>query len=232
MKKNLEGQYRPYRKDMFQSNKINRLASMNHLIPGHMQTPMQSGMPYPWMQRPMNDPWNMDRWNADMWNTDMWSPDMDDMDEQRDTEYWQQMYPAQTKRIQREVAHQCDLLDYEGSVMYDEYPDRISLSRICESVYQALMQHGVLGNVSQNPLSEFEEDSDTDGLTPEEEAASAGNYLPIDQVNMMQQNRRSRNDGNHRNDRSLQDLIEVLLYQEMMRRRRQRRRRGRGWYFG
>lgn len=243
---------------------------------------MQSGMPYPWMQRPMPGQWmpgmentsmgnmgqmppemmtpgmsspgamnpdmgnigminsNMNMWNMGRWTPDMWNPDREDMDERRDMEYWQQLYPAQTRRVQREVEHQCDLLDYEGSVMYDEYPDRVSLSRICEAVYQALMQSGALenqgmmsgdmtgsmtGNMTQNSSSEFEEDMDMSELTAEEEAAGARNYQPIGQVDMMQYGRRDRN------DRSLPDLIEVLLFHEMHRRRRRRRRR-RNWYFG
>ncbi len=126
----------------------------------------QGGPSYPWMQRPMPPqpdgwmPWMgargplmpmdmppqpmddvMGIWTMPQWNTRMWEPEREeDPEEMRDREYWMQMYPGQTRRIQREVEHQCDLMDYEGSVMYDEYPDRIALARICEAVYQGLMQ--------------------------------------------------------------------------------------------
>ncbi len=197
----------------------------------------------------------MDRWNLQMWDPNLWNPDAEDMNEKNDMEYWKQLYPEQTRRIQREVEHQCDLLDYEGSVMYDEYPDRISLTRICESIYNSLLQSGIVGTPSGQPMTEginiggsmgsesqtgqilgdmdrrrsqeFTEDEDTmmDGRTVEEEMAGALGYQPIGQVDMMQYGR------NDRQDRSLQNLIEVLLFHEMHRRRR-RRRRNRSWYFG
>ena len=41
----------------------------------------------------------------------------------RDLEYLQQMYPAEAKRYQKLIASILDKLDYEGSMIYDEYPD-------------------------------------------------------------------------------------------------------------
>ena len=191
----------------------------------------------------------MGMWTMPWWDQSMWNPDMEeDPQEMRDREYWMQLYPEQTRRVQREVEHQCDLLDYEGSVMYDEYPDRIALARICEAVYNALMQGGrmdgssggMMGNQSGNMSGnlagrisrdmargrsqEFMEEDDgmMDEITPEEEQEGARNYQPIGPVDMMQMGRQ---------DRSLQNLIEALLFHEMHRRRR-RRRRNRNWYFG
>ena len=45
----------------------------------------------------------------------------------RDLEYLQQMYPAEAKRYQKMIAGILDKLDYEGSMIYDEYPDRWQL---------------------------------------------------------------------------------------------------------
>lgn len=185
----------------------------------------------------------------------MWLPGMDeDREEKRDMEYWKQLYPAQTRRVQREVEHQCDLLEYDGSVMYDEYPDRIALARICEAVYQALMQENTgnamaqypagmpenrsnsgnaltgnmpvdMGNGEGIPDDEMMEDESPlsdDGIMSEEESEEAYDFRSPSGLEMMQMDRR---------DRSIQDLIEVLLYNEIHRRRR-RRRRHRSWYFG
>ena len=41
----------------------------------------------------------------------------------RDLEYLQQMYPAQAKKFQKMIAETLDHIDYEGSMIYDEYPD-------------------------------------------------------------------------------------------------------------
>lgn len=56
----------------------------------------------------------------------------------RDMEYFQQMYPDEVKRYQRRVAEILDKMDYEGSMIYDEYPDRYSLQRLMETILQTL----------------------------------------------------------------------------------------------
>lgn len=48
----------------------------------------------------------------------------------RDLEYMQQMYPKEAKRYQKLIVGILDKMDYEGSMIYDEYPDRIQLYRL------------------------------------------------------------------------------------------------------
>lgn len=58
----------------------------------------------------------------------------------QDMEYLQQMYPDQIKRYQRRVAKLLDKLDYEGSMIYDEYPDRCSLLRLSRTMTEILQK--------------------------------------------------------------------------------------------
>ena len=39
-------------------------------------------------------------------------------------------YPETARRIQEKVEEECDLLDYEGSRLYDEHPDRYMLYQL------------------------------------------------------------------------------------------------------
>lgn len=48
----------------------------------------------------------------------------------RDLEYLQQMYPSEAKKYQKVIASILDKLDYEGSLIYDEYPDRWQLYKL------------------------------------------------------------------------------------------------------
>ena len=41
----------------------------------------------------------------------------------QDLDYLQQMYPGEVKRCQRRIAEMLDKTDYEGSMIYDDYPD-------------------------------------------------------------------------------------------------------------
>ena len=82
-------------------------------------------------------------------------------------------YPDTARRIQEKAEKQCQLLDYEGSRLYDEYPDRFMLYHICSQVKEEM--------ASDTSAQEI-----------------PGSFLD--------------------------DLIEVLVYQEISRRRCRRRR--------
>ena len=56
----------------------------------------------------------------------------------QDLEYLQQMYPNEVKRSQRRVAEILDKADYEGAMIYDEYPDRCSLLALTKSICRVL----------------------------------------------------------------------------------------------
>lgn len=56
----------------------------------------------------------------------------------RDLEYLQQTYPRQVKGYLRRIADILDKMDYEGSMIYDEYPDRLSLQRLTGSILEIL----------------------------------------------------------------------------------------------
>lgn len=43
-------------------------------------------------------------------------------------------YPRAAGRIQEKVEEECQLLDYEGSRLYDEYPDKFMLRQLCRQI--------------------------------------------------------------------------------------------------
>lgn len=56
----------------------------------------------------------------------------------QDLEYLQQLYPNDVKRYQKRIAEILDKADYEGSMIYDEYPDRYSLQALAGSMRKVL----------------------------------------------------------------------------------------------
>ena len=66
----------------------------------------------------------------------------------RDLEYLQQLYPHDVKRYRRRVAEILDKADYEGSMIYDEYPDRYSLQSLARTIC------GILEKEEENPPGE------------------------------------------------------------------------------
>ena len=48
----------------------------------------------------------------------------------RDLEYFLQLYPQDAQRYQKKISDILDTMDYNGSMIYDEYPDRMALYRL------------------------------------------------------------------------------------------------------
>jgi hypothetical protein len=66
----------------------------------------------------------------------------------RDVEYMKQLYPYTAKMIQKEIDNECDKMEYDGSLMFDEYPDKTSLDRIVDRIYDKVK------NIDEEPQVE------------------------------------------------------------------------------
>ena len=51
-----------------------------------------------------------------------------------DLEYLQQLYPDDAKRYQARISQILDKMDYEGSMIYDEYPDKFQLYNLADNI--------------------------------------------------------------------------------------------------
>lgn len=59
---------------------------------------------------------------------------------ERDLDYLIQLYPEQAKKYRERISRMLDGMDYQGSMIYDEYPDRLALFRLAESVQARIRQ--------------------------------------------------------------------------------------------
>ena len=107
----------------------------------------------------------------------------------QDMRRFQASYPENAAVIQCYVEDACDRMDYEGSRMYDECPDRYMLRRTCASIYKRIKK-------------------DSEKLSLEAGSSRKCGNLPKE---------------------TLEELIEVLFYNEIYR-RRCRRRQGKNFY--
>lgn len=76
----------------------------------------------------------------------------------RDLEYLQQMYPLEAKKYQKIIADTLDRLDYEGSMIYDEYPDRWQIYRLTQLIVDKIKK--------MESEAESQEIQETDGNEP------------------------------------------------------------------
>ena len=52
-----------------------------------------------------------------------------EMEYEKDMDRMKELYPKEVGRIVECVEDECDRMEYEGSLMFDEYPDRLMIGR-------------------------------------------------------------------------------------------------------
>lgn len=70
-----------------------------------------------------------------------------------DLEYLQQMYPTYAKKYQRVISDAVDKVDYEGSFIYDQYPDNMTLQRMVASVMVVIKNNEEKENGNTNMMN-------------------------------------------------------------------------------
>lgn len=63
---------------------------------------------------------------------------LNEIEYERDRERMKELYPQEAKRIQKAVEEECDKMEYDGSLMFDEYPDRVMVQRLCDNIYNTV----------------------------------------------------------------------------------------------
>lgn len=104
--------------------KENRERNPYYMSPAYMMYPENRAFPwlYPYGNR-------MNYW--ELWN----APER--MEDEMDAKRLAELYPLMAKRLQPYVEEICARLEYPGSMMYDEYPDRLSLLRKAMEVWDS-----------------------------------------------------------------------------------------------
>lgn len=78
----------------------------------------------------------------------------------RDLEYLQQMYPSEAKRYQKIISEILNQIDYEGSVIYDEYPDKWQLYRLTKAVMDKVRHMERMGSIDTDSGNSVTEGSE------------------------------------------------------------------------
>lgn len=53
-----------------------------------------------------------------------------------DFQYMKQLYPEMCKKLLNQIEECCDHLEYEGSILFDSYPDKITLERMAKKILE------------------------------------------------------------------------------------------------
>ena len=64
-------------------------------------------------------------------------------------------YPQMARLIQEKVEQECEKMDYEGSRIYDEYPDRFMLYHLCGKIRKSIERDVQMQDISPGFLDEL-----------------------------------------------------------------------------
>ncbi len=138
-----------------------------------------------------------------------------EMDTKEDLQYLQEMFPEMSRRYAARIASVVDRLDYKGSMIYDEYIDRLRLQRLAHDILQMIEKE--------------EADGAAGGANMWEPAAGGTTQEPLagermqNTADLQQRTAGSRDDGamrlSPRDTDYRQELIYVLLCYEIAKRR-------------
>lgn len=150
----------------------------------------------------------------------------DEDDAMRDLEYFLQLYPDDARRYQKKIMDILDTMDYNGSLIYDEYPDRLAMYRLSEDIIDKILREEERAEISGRiPANIFMENNKTENQEPEQTPAQEPGKGPegiqgeIPPVEKRQIEVTSYREAERRNKGV---LIQVLLYYEIFRRRHDR----------
>lgn len=149
---------------------------------------------------------------------------MEEMDYARDMQKLKDMYPKEVRDIQELVEEECDKMEYDGSLMFDETPDRLMLRQIMDRIYDAVSgKSGNIRDFEAEQYERYEEDMQAEELPME--GTMVANRRPE-----RRPPRPSHRPGMRPpKDQGLENLIQVLLFNEMHQRRCRHKRCRRWW---
>lgn len=86
--------------------------------------------------------------------------DMEEKEQEKDLRRMRSFYSQRAKKIQERVEQECDRMEYEGSMMYDEYPDKFMMEHLCRKIEREMMQED---NMGKNDYMEMQQDFQKSG---------------------------------------------------------------------
>ena len=128
-----------------------------------------------------------------------------EMEYEKDMERMKELYPREVKKIQEMVERRCDEMEYDGSRMYDENPDRYMLEEEARRMYERFIREN-----------------------PQYYAMRTGMSRPENQMNPNEDMSMQQRDS-YREDNWLRSLIGIMFHDEIYRRRCRHRRCSRWW---
>lgn len=73
--------------------------------------------------------------------------------QEKDLQVMKSFYSRRAARIQEKADRECDRMEYDGSMMFDEYPDKFMMEHLCRKIEQEVLKEEE-GNTSVLKIEE------------------------------------------------------------------------------
>lgn len=60
--------------------------------------------------------------------------------QEKDLQVMKSFYSRRAAKIQEKVDRECDRMEYDGSMMFDEYPDKFMMEHLCRKIEQEVLK--------------------------------------------------------------------------------------------
>lgn len=157
-----------------------------------------------------------------------------------DLEYLKQMYPTYARKYQNAISSVVDKMDYEGSFIYDQYPDKLTIQRMVESVMVIIKTNEDAANASDAGMQRMGTmpgkitamQGESENAMQARPAPPAQNDLGQNAINSnMMDNALTEQAPWHEKEPWIRELVTVLMYYEILMRRRQKNKFNRYYQF-
>ena len=91
---------------------------------------------YSWMEQ---DPYTGDKMPFYM-TYPMQNTLFEETEYEKDCRRMLELYPRDARQIQSLVDRECDRMEYDGSMMFDEYPDKFMMEHLCRKIEQEVLK--------------------------------------------------------------------------------------------
>ena len=143
-----------------------------------------------------------------------------EMEYEKDMERMKELYPREVQSLQKMVERRCDEMEYEGSRMYDENPDRRMLEEEVRRILEKFLRENPQYEGMRPPMQPMPRPEDMRPPMPRPEDMRPPMPRPED---LRAQNR------SYDENTWLRSLIGILFHDEIYRRRCRHRRCNRWW---
>lgn len=94
-------------------------------------------------------------------------PTDQEREQQKDLQVMKSFYSRRAAKIQEKAERECDRMEYDGSMMFDEYPDKFMMEHLCRKIEREILAEDAKEDIAK----QSKEEGSTGGCRncPEEE---------------------------------------------------------------